>query len=467
MAGGQQDGGDYIMDDIVIRTNSGESYNINNLVIELNIYESIIKPCMSGNVLIEDGTGLIESGPIVGQEHIMFSLASSTDHDIIDFTEYHGVITEVAKRETANVENTQNYLLYFNTMEAVRNQRTKVSQSYNANISTTVLDIMKDVNYINCAKKINFEPTLGVRDYVFPNIMPLACIHLMSQEAISINNGSGYMFFENHNGFNFRTWGSLLQTSSGQAVPSKRTYVHGPSLPHDEKRIKNATLLNFEMLSSQSTWDSVPQGMFSSTLIKHDIFNKNYNVYQYNYLDDFNNRPHSMDTKISGPLVNKSPIDESNKSIGEYYDSCVMLTSSGSPKLFTDGKVDNQCDMWSQSSLVKRAEQNYFINRIVIMGDSSLAAGDIIELRIPSSMPGKPRVPTADVMERFLSGRYIAESIRHKVNIRTKSYNTVVECVKDSVFPVMEESDYVWNSERKQGSSVISNENNSSSSIWT
>ena len=86
--GTSQHAGDYIMDDVVILANTGQTYNIQNQILELNIFESIRRPVMSGSLMIEDGTSLIETAPIVGQERIMFSLATSKDHEILDFKTY-------------------------------------------------------------------------------------------------------------------------------------------------------------------------------------------------------------------------------------------------------------------------------------------------------------------------------------------------------------------------------------------
>ena len=74
--GTSQHAGDYIMDDVVILSNTGETHNIQNQIMEVNIFESIRRPVMSGSLMIEDGTALIETAPIVGQERIMFSLTS-------------------------------------------------------------------------------------------------------------------------------------------------------------------------------------------------------------------------------------------------------------------------------------------------------------------------------------------------------------------------------------------------------
>ena len=81
----QQYSGDFVMDDVTVISSTGTSFNIQNLIIELNVYENIRLPWLSGNILIEDTTGVVEKAPIIGQERILFSVASSKDHEKIDF----------------------------------------------------------------------------------------------------------------------------------------------------------------------------------------------------------------------------------------------------------------------------------------------------------------------------------------------------------------------------------------------
>ena len=241
--GTQQHAGDFIMDDVVILANTGITYNVQNQIMELNIFESIRKSVMSGSLLIEDGTSLIETAPIVGQERIMFSLASSSSSEIIDFKQYSGVITEITRRDTSSVDGVQTYILHFNTLESVKNLRTKVSKSYPGFVNEDViLDVLKNENYLNSGKSINFEPTYGIHNYVMPNITPFQCIDMISKRSISAKNGSGFLFFENHNGFHFRSISSLYADESDVAVSPKEIYVHGPPIsPHSENHIATRT----------------------------------------------------------------------------------------------------------------------------------------------------------------------------------------------------------------------------------
>ena len=450
----QQYSGDFVMDDVTVISSTGTSFNIQNLIIELNVYENIRLPWLSGNILIEDTTGVVEKAPIIGQERILFSVASSKDHEKIDFTRYHGIVTTVAKRTSASLTS-QTYILEFSTLERYKNVRTKVSKSYTGTTDLIVKDIFKDKIYINSPKKIEYEPTVGTRQYVFPNITPFSCIKMLKRESLSPVNGSGYLFYENHRGFNFRSMGSLLQNSAGESLPIKRIFIHGPPAGSTEKRFQAMTLLQYEILKEGNSFISLQRGMFGSKLIKHDVYNKNFGEYHFDFFNSFSRQSHTMSNVSNyGSLVSDMKVDETNKKITEFPDSKCFLTTSGSNNLYTDGLCDSQNEKWVQRGISQKQQSTYLTNLLTVMGDSSIAAGDLIEVRIPSSMPGKKKVPEKDQLDPYLSGRYLAQAVRHKINPREQHYVTFIEGIKDSIHPKLPSmgSDFTWTKEPSQGS---------------
>ena len=444
----------YRLEDVVLYSNTGQPHNINGLVLELSVYESITRSVMQGELVIDDGVGLIENVPIVGQERVMFALRTSSDHENIDFRTFHGVITEITNRDGSGANN-QTYVLHFNTLEDIRNIRSRVTKSYKGTASEVALQIFTDTEGLNCKKKIEIEKSVGINNWVFPNIRPLSAIKSLANQAINESGSSAFMFWETHKGFNFRSIDNLFQNQAKLPREPKKIFISGPPVGQatgPEMFNDLDTLLNFEVKQSHNTYHNMSSGMFSSKLIKHDIFNKNFREYEYHYHDEFERIPHSMSgsTKKPGPMITKFKMDEDGKGISDYTDTKIFLQSVGSKKLYTDGVSDNQIEKTFQKSLSRRLEQDFFLVQFIVYGDSDLCAGDIIEARIPSSFPIKDKVPTSKTMERFLSGRYLIKMVRHKLNPRDQIYMTIMDCVKDSVYPSLQETEMTWASEPRR-----------------
>ena len=215
--------GDFILDGMIIVGSSGVSVEISKLLQELNIFQNIETPYMSGSILIKDAAGLAEAMPFMGQERLIFSLRTP-GRQKIDFNEYHAIVYNVGAR-VHQTDRSQNIILNFTSLENYKNFRTRVSKSFNGNISDIVKEILTSKNHLGSRKSIDIEPTKNIRSYVMPNITPFEAIDIMQEEAISKDEQAPhYLFYENQNGFHFRSLDSLLGQKKNLSVIEKATY---------------------------------------------------------------------------------------------------------------------------------------------------------------------------------------------------------------------------------------------------
>ena len=82
-----QSPGDYFVDGVMIVGSSGARINVTDQVREINIYQNINTPFMSGSIIIADSMGVAELLPFLGQERLLFSLKTPTRRSI-DFNKY-------------------------------------------------------------------------------------------------------------------------------------------------------------------------------------------------------------------------------------------------------------------------------------------------------------------------------------------------------------------------------------------
>ena len=82
-----QAAGDYDLDGALIVGSSGQRINISNQVLELNIYQSIDSPFMSGNIVFSDAAGVAELLPLLGQERLLFSLRTPSHENSVNFND--------------------------------------------------------------------------------------------------------------------------------------------------------------------------------------------------------------------------------------------------------------------------------------------------------------------------------------------------------------------------------------------
>ena len=423
--------GDYILQYVGIIGTSGEKINIVDQITELNIYQSIDSPNMSGDIVIADNDATAEVLPFIGQERILFTLRTPSTSDKVDFETYHAVVSNIANRFTST-EHTQVYKLEFVTPEAYANTRTKVSQSFKGELSTIVEEIFRDVNYLNSKKKLFIEKTKGIVTYVSPNLRPFQVIRHLAEQSISDEDQhNGYVFFENTKGYHFRSLDSLMGKSLGNTLtPTSKVYKLQPAGSTDkEVQYRKDSILELAIVDSFDTLGSTRSGLYGSTLLYHDVFNKNVLKKEYHYFDTGKRVGTNANKANFGPIASKTSVN--GKTFADWPESRIFLHSTSSDNLHTEG-IDNNADEWLQNSASRYYEQDYQQLRILTYGDASVCAGDIVQIQIPSSKR-KPKIPDPSSYDPILSGRYLVADLKHSVDPKVGTHGMTLKLIKDSV----------------------------------
>ena len=93
-----QRAGDYRIGTALVVGASGMQVNIKHLIAEVNIYQDINTPFISGNMVIQDARGIYELLPFLGQERLLFELSTPSAIGMIDMTEYSAWIYNIQDR---------------------------------------------------------------------------------------------------------------------------------------------------------------------------------------------------------------------------------------------------------------------------------------------------------------------------------------------------------------------------------
>ena len=446
-----QNAGDYVLDGALIIGSSGEKINIISQIRELNIYQSIDTPYMSGNIMIADAEGVAEILPFIGQERLLFKLQTPSHDGSIDFNDYHALIYNVETRFHSS-DRKQSLLLNWTTLEHYKNIRTKISASFDGMISSIVEEILTNGDYLATNKPLHIDLTKNIRKYVIPNLNPFQAIELLRKEAVSAEEQSPhFLFFENPNGLHFRSLDSLIGSQGSLSVDHKRTYKFEPPDENQPAHESATTILHWEAEDNTNNFLGTKLGMFGSTLYYHDIYNKNIQKFEFNYeTDSFAIRNSTnQEDKRSGSLVSQGKIDD-KKTITEFPNSKIFVHPTAGNKLFdeTGFITDNNADEWLQESISRQLEREYFTLKIETYGNTDIMVGDMINVVIPSNKPlsvssGK------DAVDPILSGRYLIASIHHKVTPTESNHSMVMTIMKDSVMSATPVKDIQYPEEPK------------------
>ena len=222
---------------------------------EINFYEDIYSPVVHGDITIQEGVGLVEATPIMGEEILEVRISTAgavptpiggTATDIPPnpdeadkFINHFFRIYKLDPPVQLN-ENFRAIKMHFVSDVMFTNMQVKVQRTYptkqvenQAQSETvtdykpyTVADIVRDI-YVECLIgdrrptrclptniDLLVEPTRGASSVCIPNWTPFKAINFLASRAMSVNSkskGSNFVFYETLKGFRFVSIETLFQ----------------------------------------------------------------------------------------------------------------------------------------------------------------------------------------------------------------------------------------------------------------
>jgi len=451
--------GDYVLDKVVLINHTGHRLDIKFIMQELNIYESIFNNAVTGTIVIGDAKNQIARMEIQGLERIAFHLKTPgityRKEDVIDASEdtgepYH--IYKVTNRRQINT-GLMIYTLHFASREFMRNLRTKVSQAYDGKCDRAIVDIMKDKNYLDSRKKLHIENTGNSLKVVVPNLNPFDAINMIANKSLpEKSKGAGYFFYETTGGFYFRSWQNMITNQGQFARPYKQDFYYQPAKISDvadtkdektgEQQDKIAreyqTVEEYQFVNNfHDVAANTALGTYGHRVISHNLFDKSYDISDYNYHNEFGKTPHAdtLGFTQNQYAVMNTPVDYDNEdNLSDYAESRVSLQTVA-PFLHDKdvGRYGLDVAADGEKTGQKISQYNQIAHgtvlKLTVKGQSQLQAGDLIRFNLRdvnadnsnNSNPNDPR----------FSGHYIITKVRH--HITGDKYDMVLECAKDSV----------------------------------
>ena len=429
--------------------------SIRSLVQEFSIYESIDGKFLSGDMTLLDGTNAIQTLPITGFERVEFFFRTPGTDKGFDFSVKtgHPMFVYSLKNRSGVNPRSQIYTLKFVSTEAIRNHQTRISQAFTGQIDQMVTDIC--YNYLKTKKDLIVEDTKSNHKFVMPRLKPTKAIEQLRKNARSLHyENSGFLFFENGDGFNFKSYEGLFCKKDGSPRPVKAHYSPKIKNIGEDPVYALQSVENFTILQQFDTLNNTANGVYASRLITHDLYNKTFEELDFDYNKEYGKQNH-LEQDDNGdkrsdngilPFFNYDNGDTfGNKSEGKIY------YQSETKKIHNTHELPESKDI-----LQKRISQHIATNSLIIEitapGTTELRVGDIVNFTLPKYAPFSKEDPKDN--DKYLSGRYLISAARHHVSTLNKRHTLALELIKDSfnVSLPMEDNELFTNNELQDGS---------------
>jgi hypothetical protein len=272
--------------------------------------------------------------------------------------------------------------------------------------------------------------------------MPFEVIRMSTKNAVSKKyNDATYKFFENTRGFNFRTLGNLYSKAPimtyEYTIPGTRTKDGAKDILQEL-----STIESYKITSAPDIVYNYTTGIYSSELIVHDIISKSYQNHTYNYIASFDNERHidlfGKDKKAY-PLVNTLSLTKDGKNVSSFPSKQYLQPTVG---YSTD---ESYQDDFSQYSFTSNRSPNVVQSRgsqmamlesalqlsLDVVGNTTVSAGDIIELKIPNT--GAYKSTQNETLDVLYNGNFLIRSLRHDFDIQNNKHKMSMNVTKDSI----------------------------------
>ena len=439
--------GDYQLDVVELisyRKHGGESspyrMNIKNITVNIELTEDIFSNTLVGAITVYDTQDVRTVLPITGLErlNLKFSTPGMTGVNAI---EEEGFPFQVYKIDEVRVDpqnpRGQMYKIFFCSQELYHSSIKRVSQAFAGPIEDAVDNIFRSKLYLNSKKPLYIEPTKTNTKLVVPNLRPMNAINWLSNYSISANyKNAGYCFYENPDGFFFRSIESMLGIAGAIARPAKFAYRYQTSnVREGDTRDVNSDMRNvikYDFTRPVNTLHNIREGMYANKLHMHDLFYKQIRTNDFDYIGSFGEYFHTEHDE-----GNKSPdkatipfakFEDTNKDLSSFTDSKIMTTAQSS-KIHDDYELP-LCSDTVQPQISQRLQMKNINLSLLVFGNSAVKTGDIISFDIPFMRPLGEDKQEANP---YYSGRYMVMAIKHVINIQLGRYEMILKTMRDSV----------------------------------
>lgn len=407
--------GDVAVNKVRIITAKGFYQDVSAQVLNIQVYEDLFSPFMSGSLILKDSLDLVNLFPFIGEEYLELELSTPSIEKYSIKGKYY--IYKMSNREMTGDKSVV-YQLHFISVEAIVDLNKKVSRVFAGDISKLIEPFIKNKTYgLESDKNISIEDTSNNLKYISNYWTPVQNIMYLVFSAVNKNKSPNYVFFENRDGFYFI---SLEALYSNPVVYQNFVYdkYTRDDLPGggSARNIENDynRIIEISMPTVFDYMDRIRSGMLSSRQISYDITKKTYSDKNYTMFQRFEQQKH----------LNKFPINSDSSTFRANSKIINLPKNFGNFNGF--GDVTQSKSNQERTSLMKLAEANKI--NITVLGRCDYTVGQKINLDLKrieplSSIDG-------DTTDKMFSGNYIIAAINHYVDRQV--YECHMEIIKES-----------------------------------
>ena len=368
----------------------------------ISYYESLFSPSVNVTIETTDVSGFVSREEIYGGQPIEISI-KMFDPDIDDFKikkDKHRLVVNSVKNVTMDFKESKSTLECV-SKDFLRNEVARLNRRFTGNITEIVKKIMEEEpKGIKTTKDIEVDQATNSYTFCGNLKRSIDTIQWLQPKAKS-ENQFGFLFFEDYDGYKFKSIESLLKQEPFTDQPFEMSQASTSS---------RFAILDAVMVQTNDVFLNMRSGTYNNDTTYIDLISQTKSVddFKIDNLKDLKNPP-----KLPDNLT-----DSTSRKMLRFDDPGVMQKGSK--------REDEQ----PKEELAKIQNQSYARNnllfsqalKIKISFNPTLRVGKIIEVRLPvDTDSSESGVKYQKLSKGDLSGKYLISELRHKVGSNKSS----------------------------------------------
>jgi len=369
----------------------------------ITYYESVKSPSISVSIDFIDVDGVISREGITGGEYLDLKI-TVPDFDDFEITpdKHFMMLNSVKNVKTSS--NKQIATLEFVSVESIINETARVSRRFTGNVSQIVKELMKDKKSIQTSKNLETDESFNKYSFVGNLKRPFDTIQWLCPKAASTDKECGFLFYENLDGYFFKSIKGLLESDSSETYEKPETPVDT-----DIKITEN------NLDSSNDIGMNCRMGMYANKTI---------------YVDIENGELETVDYKISDLNLAKPPKLPAGL---EDAPTRLMLRILDAGALQKGSKKE---EVEKRSELAVYQNKSYARTNLLFSQSLSISTpfnpdlrvGQMIDVVLPVR-EGSDQSQTKGGGENDISGKYLLSELKH--SIANGKSNSELKLIRD------------------------------------
>lgn len=424
----------YEIKDLSIVSKVGK-FDVRGIFSELNIYDSLFQPCVSGNIIIEDAVGLTQKLLFDGSEFL--SVEMTKDKDNISIKKLF-LIYKQSDRKLIT-QTSESYTLHFISEEYTYSEQQRVFFTTKDTYTNVVKNILTDKLGVPDKKMQGlFENSVGFREILIPNMKPIEAINWCAKMSLNSEDLPNFLFFENLEGYNYVSLSSLIRR------PPIFNVSFGVKNLDVNKSNELLSARGFEVVEQFDYIDNTRDGVYAGTFIGFDALTRSVikKTINYNSIEKNDSKLNKYSSKSS--FLNRENEDNTSLFSSRKVVYPMELTRQNNPNVRQNNPTTiNTLDDPEKWLFQRKAIMRKLINqriKIAMPGNFLLSSGFNVNVLSPNRSFERDQDGNIDFS---VFGKYLIVGVRHI--IQYDKHETVLELVTESTDnPIKNKNDRLY-----------------------